>query len=418
MQFPAELVRQAGDAYFMALDSLGCPTDIVIVGDLARAAPLEQALAAYARLVTAWPELQLVRQRSGNGWHWSARPEPAWRAALEQACAALRGHGPVAAGDAALPLRLTAWEAGRVEFRVDHTFANGRAGYWWVEQFFRQLDAMADSAAAPAAPAPAEPPPGPAVLPALMHGMVSQWRWRALRGRSPLRRAQPESAFRHHVVRHVLTERQVAQLIGTRRDGESYTQALTRQLAAHVLECCPDTPGFGIQVAADLHPACGAPMRAPGNYTGVITGYVRRGPRLAAQVAELFGRVRAGAPLGLIRLFQWSSPGQSRMTSWLARRFALLLQGKGEVMLDPLMTISNLGQVDGAHTRRWLSAVSLGTTTTFIHVGVSRIHDTTTLEFTFPVNLYEQAAVADMIARWLERAAPAAAKPAAAASCV
>lgn len=401
-----------GNAYFMAMDSLGSNTDIVITCDLKRAVPIETAVKAFQELLASHEALQRLRSRApaAASWEWLAAPEQAWRQDWELIRSELleTGIAPAALHPACkLPFRLFECSELKLVFRVEHTFANGRGSYAWLERYFSLLSASQGLAApGPAAAGQAEIADGAPLRLALLHTVASLFRRkRILRGngdmRLPLLRQSRSPLFSFHAERFVLSDREVsAAFLRHRAAGESYTQTLTRRLSEQVLADYPALHGVGVQVAADLHRHCGIDLYEVGNFTGLITGYIERRLPVQEQTAALFKRIRGGAAPGFSKLFAQVMPNRLKLVHWFRGQCRSALEDAGELMMDPLFTVSNMGNIDGPHTCLWLAATSLHTSMPSVYVSATRIGEWTAFEIVFPDNIFDQQKISALMLRF------------------
>lgn len=419
MKISADEIRQAGDAYFMALDALGCSTDIVLSCDLRQEVPVASLLHAYRTLLERHETLQCMkhRDRRAGTWIWRHASDTAWRAELEAICALLTsGSAPASAAPvpAGLPLRLVRCGSRHLVFRMDHTFANGKASYWWLEQYFHLLSEP--DTQAPGSQGTHAIHPG-----ARTRASIGEAFWHVLANvrarhvarreetdiRRPLLRRHRLPAFSFRSKRIVLPRSRVIDLIsGQRKSGESFTQVLVRNLSEHVFKSHPRLQTVGIQVAADLHARCAVEHSSIGNFTGLANSYLDPRKPLEAQVSALFAHVRGEGALGFIKLFSQLLGGQARMVDWFKDKFKLVVEGDGDLMLDHLLVVSNLGEVEGEHLGRWVEAISLHAMTPHLYVSLSCINDSATFEFVYPANIYDEYAVERILQRFLVQFEP------------
>lgn len=406
MKISANEIRQTGDAYFMALDALGCSTDIVVSCDLRQEVPVASLLHAYRTLLEQNIALQCVkhRDRRAGTWVWRHAPETVWRAQLDVLSALFATDNDPAGAmsvPAELPLRLVQCRCKHLVFRMDHTFANGKASYWWLEQYFHLLSEP--DTQAPGSQRTHATHPGTcaraSIGEAFWHVVANVRTRHAARReetdiRRPLLRQDRFPAFSFRSKRIVLPRSRVIDLIsGQRKVGESFTQVLVRNLSEHVFKSHPQLRTVGIQVVADLHARCTVEHSSIGNFTGLANSYLDARKPLEAQISALFAHVRGEGVLGFIKVFSQLLGRQARMVDWFKNKFKLVVEGDGDLMLDHLLVVSNLGEVEGIHLGRWVEAISLHAITPHLYVSLSCINDSATFEFVYPTNIYDENAV-------------------------
>lgn len=414
MKISSSVAREVGDSYFFATHRVGCETDIVISCDLLCDVDLRNAVSAFEQLVRLCPLLQFVKtwRKEGGAWTWVAGSEGEWFSTATLIAQELLGGGSSTTGSlcavGSIPFRLTRCLPQSLEFRVDHTFANGRSGYWWVEQYFRVLAGIApendalDHDVSEGSLVPLQ------LTRAIKHSFVSFVK-RCIAGgirkdiRGQVLRNHRANELKYVYERFVLSREQIEKVVNSDRlKDESYTQVISRKLLEQAfLEC--ELSIIGIQIAVDLHDHFGLRHQEIGNFTGLISGYIRGAGNIGDEVGILFDAMRNGATLGFTKLLSFSQRTTKKMTSWLANQFRLVLFGRGALMMDHLFLISNLGQVAGDYTRRSVRAISLRTTTPHVYLSLSTINDSTTIEISYSSSIYDEVIVRNVISQFIER---------------
>lgn len=401
--------RDAGDAYFMAMEALGHDVGIELRCTLRQPVEREQVLEAFEALLRRYPALRLQRQpdAEGEGWSWQPLAEDAALALWARQARALRA-GVADAGVAhALPLLLADVQDRTLVFRCDHTFANGRAAFAWIARLLALLHG--EQPAAPAAPP--EAAGIVASLPrALGQFMRQSWARRALGAHRQdpgqrCRPARPPAQDAGWVSREwtlPLAQLEAAlQAHGLGR-GASWTEALSEALSQHLLASLPELPGLPLQWAVDLHEACGEAVPAQGNYTALVSAYVGREDS-RAQLGRLMQAVRQGLAPAQARLIQLQAARRPAMIRWFRQRLWPRPDGgPREAAMDPLLTLSNVGRLQDPAFERWVEKASLWTRTPSLYLSCTTVGQTATLALSFSRQLYDEARISGCLERWVE----------------
>lgn len=403
--------RDAGDAYFMAMESLGYDVGIELRCTLRQSFEPDQVLGAFETLLRRYPELRMQRQADpeGEGWTWQPLAEEAAMAAWARQARALRAGGGDPAAGQGLPFLLTGVEGRTLVFRSDHTFANGRAAFAWIARLLALLHGEL-----PPAPASARGTAGTVLsLPrALGWFMRQSWVRRSFNAQrrdpgQPCRPANPpaqDAGWVSHEWTLPLPQLEAALQVHGLGRGASWTEAFSESLSQHLLASLPELRCVPVQWAVDLHEACGQAVPAQGNYTALVSAYLGR-ENSRTQQARLMQAVRQGLAPAQARLIQMQAPRRPAMIRWLRDRIWPRSDGAPrEAAMDPLLTLSNVGRLADPAFERWVEKASLWTRTPSIYISCTTVGQTATLAMSFSPQLYDEASIRDCLERWIQSA--------------
>lgn len=398
--------RDAGDAYFMAMEALGHDVGIELRCTLRQPVAPDRVLAAFEALLRACPALRMRRQPDpdGAGWSWQALDEDGALALWQPQALALRAGRAGPALRDGLPLLLVDLQEHTLVFRADHTFANGRAAFAWIARFLAVLhgEPATDLAGAPAAGGPV------ASLPrALAQFMRQSWARRSLGAhrRDPGARLRPAEPPQAGWVNREWTVPLAAleALLRAHGLGQSagWTQALSQALSQHLLASLPELPGLPLQWAIDLHEACGEPVTAQGNYTALVGAYVGR-EHGQAQLHRLMQDVRQGLGPAQARLIQLQAARRPAMIRWFARHLWPRPNGAPRAAaMDPVLTLSNVGRLHEPAFEQWVEKASLWTRTPSLYLSCTTVGAQATLALSFPRQLFDEARLCASLEAWV-----------------